>query len=104
MLYSNVMAAEQPEAVVIESLPGGTRRVVLSKDFSTVENEDGQSFVFNQADFLLEPEREETKASIQERFDSWWEYAVGYRQDISALTVEQRLENVENAILDMMGL
>lgn len=104
MLHSNVMAAEKPEYVVVEQLPDGARRVVLSKDATAVENEDGQSWVFDQADFCLEPDRKETKASIQERFDSWWEHAVGYRQGSSALTVEQRLENVENALLDMMGL
>ena len=103
MLHSNVMSAEKPEYVVVEKLPDGTQRVVLSKNASAVENEDGKSWVFDQADFCLEPDREETKASIQERFDSWWEYAVGYKPG-SALTVEQRLESVENALLAMMGL
>lgn len=104
MLHSNVMAAEKPEYVVVEQLPDGTKRVVLSKNASAVESEDGKNWFFDRADFCLEPDREETKASIQERFDNWWEYAVSYNQDMPALTVEQRLENVENALLAMMGL
>ena len=104
MLHSNVIAAEKPEYVVVEQLPDGTRRVVLSKDATAVESEDGKSWVFDQADFCLEPDREETKESIQERFDSWWDHAVGYNQDMPALTVEQRLESVENVLLAMMGL
>lgn len=104
MLHSNVMAAEKPEYVLVEKLPDGTKRVILSKNASAVENKGGKSWVFDQADFCLEPDREETKVSIQERFDSWWEHAVGYNQDIPALTVEQRLENMENALLAMMGL
>ena len=104
MLHSNVMAAEKPEYVVVEQLPDGTKRVILSKNATAVENEDGESWVFDQADFCLEPDREETKASIQDRFDSWWDYAVGYNQGVPTLTVEQRLENMENALLAMMGL
>ena len=104
MLHSNVMAAEKPEYVVVEQLPDGTRRVVLSKDAAAVENEDGKSWVFDQADFCLEPDRVETKESIQEHFDSWWEHAVGYNQEMPTLTVDQRLENIENVLLAMMGL
>ena len=64
MLHSNVMAAEMPEYVLVEKLPDGTKRVILSKNASAVENKDGKSWVFDQADFCLEPDREETAEDI----------------------------------------
>lgn len=104
MLHSNVMAAEKPEAVVIEKLPGGTRRVVLSRNFTAHQDEDGTSWQGEQAIFALEPDRTETKEEIAASFDGWWEYAASYIQDNTAPTVEQRLESVEAALLAMMGL
>ena len=104
MLHSNVMAAEKPEAVVIEQLPGGTRRVVLSRNFVEHQDEDGKSWVGEQAVFTLEYDRSEGKEEIEAGFDGWWQYAsccdIGGKEP----TVEERLESVENAILTMMGL
>lgn len=104
MLHSNVMSAEKPEYAVVEQLPDGTRRVVLSKNITAVDDDDGRSWVFDQADFCLEPDRTETAEEIAAGFDGWWEYAAAYLQDDTAPTVEQRLESVEAALLSMMGL
>lgn len=104
MLHSNVMAAEKPEAVVIEKLPGGTRRVVLSRNFVEHQDEDGTSWVGEQAVFTLEYDRAETAEDIATSFDGWWEYAASYSQGNDSPTVEQRLESVEAALLAMMGL
>lgn len=104
MLLNNVMAAEKPEAVVIEHLPGGTRRVVLSRNFVEHQDEDGTSWQGEQAFFALEPDRAETAEDIAAGFDGWWEYAASYSQDSAAPTLEQRLESVEAALLAMMGL
>lgn len=104
MLHSNVMAAEKPETVAIEHLPGGTRRVVLSRNFVAHQDEDGTSWRGEQAVFVLEPDRAETAEDIAAGFDGWWDYAAAYSQDNTAPTVEQRLESVENVLLAMMGL
>lgn len=104
MLHNNVIAAEKPEAVLIEKLPGGTRRVVLSRNFAECQDEDGTSWRGEQAVFVLEPDRAETADDITAAFDGWWEYAAVYSQDNTTPTVEQRLESVENALLAMMGL
>ena len=104
MLHSNVMAAEKPEAVVIEKLPGGTRRVVLSRNFSEHQGEEGTSWVGEQAVFTLDYDRSEGREEIEAVFDDWWRYAsccdIGGKEP----TVEERLESVENAILAMIGL
>ena len=104
MLHSNVMAAEKPETVQIETLPDGKRRVILSRDFEEKRDEDGASWVGKQAVFTLEFDRTESMEEIEAKFDDWWQYAeccdIGSREP----TVEERLESVENAILAMMGL
>lgn len=104
MLHNNVMAAEKPEAVVIEILPGGTRRVILSRNFAAHQDKDGTSWRGEQAVFILEPDRAETADDITAGFDGWWEYAAAYSRDSATPTVEQRLESLENALLAMMGL
>lgn len=104
MLHSNVMAAEKPEAVVIEKLPDSTKRVILSRNFAEHHDEDGTSWSGEQAIFVLEPDRTETAEEIAAGFDGWWEYAASYIQDSAAPTLEQRLESVEAALLAMMGL
>lgn len=104
MLHSNVMAAEKPETVQIETLPDGKRRVILSRNFEEKRDEDGASWVGKQAVFTLEFDRTESKEEIEAGFDDWWQYAeccdIGSREP----TVEDRLKSVEDAILAMIGL
>lgn len=104
MLHSKVMAAEMPEKVQIETLPDGKRRVILSRDFEEKRDEDGTSWVGEQAVFTLEFDRAESMEEIEVKFDDWWQYAeccdIGSREP----TVEGRLKSVEDAILAMIGL
>ena len=104
MLHSKVMAAEMPEKVQIETLPDGKRRVILSRDFEEKRDEDGTSWVGEQAVFTLEFDRAESMEEIEVKFDDWWQYAeccdIGSREP----TGEDRLKSVEDAILAMIGL
>ena len=104
MLHNNVIATEKPEAVVIEHLPEGTRRVILSRNFEEKWDEDGTSWVGEQAVFTLELDRTESREEIEAGFDDWWQYAECCDIGSQEPTVEERLESVENAILAMMGL
>ena len=70
MLHSNVMAAEKPETVQIETLPDGKRRVILSRNFEEKRDEDGASWVGDQAVFTLEFDRTESKEESESGFDS----------------------------------
>lgn len=104
MLHSNVMAAEIPEKVQIETLPDGKRRVILSKNFVESETDEGIGWVGEQAVFTMGLDRTEAKEEIEAGFDDWWQYAeccdIGSREP----TVEDRLKSVEDAILSMIGL
>lgn len=104
MLYNNVMAAEKPETVQIETLPDGKRRVVLSRNFAEKRDEDGASWVGEQAVFTLEYDRTESKDDIDAGFDDWWQYASCCDIGSKEPTVEDRLKSVEDAILAMIGL
>ena len=104
MLHSNVMAAEMQEKVQIETLPDGKRRVILSRNFEEKRDEDGTSWVGEQAVFTLEFDRTESMEEIEAKFDDWWQYAECCDIGSKEPTVEERLESVENAILAMIGL
>lgn len=103
MLYVDVVTGDKPETVKIEILPGSTRRVILSRNFTRFEDQDGAGWRGEQAVFDLGADRTETAADISAAFDGWWEYAASYTPPVSP-TVEQRLENMEAALLAMMGL
>lgn len=104
MLHSNVMAAEKPEKVQIETLPDGKRRVVLSRNFEEKRDEDGASWVGDQAVLTLEFDRTESKEEIEAGFNDWWQYAECCDIGSQVPTVEDRLKSVEDAILAMIGL
>lgn len=104
MLHEKVVSGSMPEKVVVEELPGGGRRLVLSKDFAAFENEEGGGYTGNQADCLLPTGREETAAEIAADFDTWWEYAQSYDPAGATPTLEERVADVEAAVLALLGL
>lgn len=103
MLYADVVTGKKPETVAMETLPDNTRRVILSRNFAQFEDQDGAGWRGQQAIFDLGADRTETAADISAAFDGWWEHAASYTPPVSP-TVEQRLENMEAALLAMMGL
>ena len=104
MLHSNVMAAEKPETVQIETMPDGKRRVILSRNFLEVKTEEGSVWTGEQAVFGLEYDRTESKEEIEAGFNGWWQYAECCDIGSQEPTVEDRLKSVEDAILAMIGL
>lgn len=106
MLYNNVSCGENPPAVEVESLPDGSRRVILSRDFGEVTGPEGEgtSWQGQQVDFILPEGREETVTDIIGEFDLWWDYGAEWTPADTALTLEQRVSDVEDALLALMGL
>ena len=102
MLHEKVMCAAAPEKVTEELLPEGGRRIVLSADFAEIENADGSCWCGNQADFLLPTDRTETAADIEESFSDWWEYAVGYDPTAPVPSLEDRVNDLESALLALL--
>lgn len=54
-------------------------------------------FVYDEVEFDLEAEREETAADIEADFDGWWEY--GSQEDESMPTLEERISAIEDYLL-----
>lgn len=102
MLHEKVMCATAPEKVTEELLPEGGRRIVLSANFEAFENEDGSGWCGEQADFLLPADRAESAADIEESFDDWWTYAVGYDPTAPVPSLEDRVNDLESALLTLL--
>lgn len=102
MLHEKVMCATAPEKVTEELLPEGGRRIVLSANFKAFENADGSGWCGEQADFLLPADRTETAADIEESFDDWWTYAIGYDPAAAAPTLVDRVNDLESALLALL--
>ena len=104
MLHINVIAGSVPDAVVVEELPDGGRRLVMSRDFAPFESEDGTGYVGKQADCLLPAGRQETIAEITAESDAWWEYAVSYDPARADPSLEERVADIEEAVLALLGM
>ena len=106
MLYRNVCCGAVPEAVVVEALPEGGRRIVMSRDFEEVpvDGEDaGTTWMGQQVCFVLDDGREDTVESISAAFEEWWAYGEDWKPETGKPTMEQRMADAEAAILALMG-
>lgn len=74
----------------------------MSANFGTFENEDGSGWCGEQADFLLPADRTESAADIEESFNDWWEYAVGYDPTAPVPSLEDRVNDLESALLALL--
>ena len=54
-------------------------------------------FVYDEVEFDLEPEREETAADIEADFEGWWEF--GSQEEIAEPTLEERISAIEDYLL-----
>ena len=83
--------------MLVERLSDGTATVRLA-DHIREEDREGQTiYVYDEAVFTLEADREETAEDIQSSFDSWWEY--GSQPEELMPTIEERLELVEMMLM-----
>ena len=77
--------------------PDGEKFVRLA-DHIREEKRDGQDvFVYDEVQFTLEAEREETAEDIEADFDGWWEY--GSQEETAAPTLEERISAIEDFLL-----
>lgn len=78
-------------------MPEGNKFVRLA-DHIREEERDGQAvYVYDEVQFELEAEREETAADIQADFEDWWEY--GSQEEAAEPTLEERISAIEDYLL-----
>lgn len=83
--------------MTLEHLPDGTANVRMAGNV-TEEDRDGQTiYIYDEAVFTLEADREETAEDIQADFESWWEYGIQPEEPMP--TIEERLELVEMMLM-----
>lgn len=81
MLYTSE-STDKPSKVTIESLPDGTKRVILADNIkkeqrteAAPESTETISYKYDAVDFILPEDRaDETVETIEEDFDAWISY------------------------------
>lgn len=107
MLFTNVTAKEKPDAVTIETLPEGRKRVLLTRNARkvTTEYDDGitdTTYVYDEVVFLFPEDQTPTKTGIKANLDAWWDY--GSQPEETEPTLEERVEASEEAIAAIMDI
>ena len=107
MIYKNTEYTEAPPSVRVEHLEKGTN-VWMHKEpieVRTPAEGEGQpdqvAYVADTA-FFFTPDHVEAE-EIMGDFDGWWEYAETWTADQESPTVEQRIDDLEAALLSMLG-
>lgn len=101
MLYENTQSSTQPSRVALERHPAGKTIVRMTDNVREVQTEDGVVVTYDEVVFDLPEDRTgETVASITANFAAWWEYGT---QPVVEITLEQRVADLEDFILAMMG-
>jgi hypothetical protein len=94
-----------PQAVWLEPLPDGSTNVWLARNVvkTTPEDEtESEGYVADLAFFNTSDQV--TEEQISTDFDGWWLYAEEWEADPGKVTLEQRLDNVEAALLAILGI
>lgn len=107
MIYKNTEYTKAPPAVRVEHLDKGTNVWMHQKPVEVrtpAEGEGQPEQVAYEADaaFFFTPDRIEAE-DVAEDFNGWWEYAATWTPDQENPTVEQRIDDLEAAMLSMMG-
>lgn len=97
MLLKDTKSSAQPSAVLMDEKEDGTKIVRMAGNVRE-EQEDGQTlYVYDEALFELEAEREETAEDIAADFEGWWEY--GTQEEEPMPTLEERVAMLEDYII-----
>ena len=97
MLLRDTRSSVRPCAVLLDEKEDGGKIVRMAGNIRE-ENEEGQVlYVYDEALFELEAEREETAEDIEADFEGWWEY--GAQEEEPLPTLEERVAMLEDYII-----
>ena len=102
MIYLNVQGETQPAAVT-KTVRDGVATVVLVKNIATEDDqESGRSYYrYDECDFVLPADRDDTESDILSSFDGWWEY--GAQPEPDEMTLEERVAELEAFVIEIAG-
>lgn len=89
-----------PNRVTVETWPDGTKYVRLIDNVTEETTEEGKKYVYDEVSFPAPEDREVTAESVNTDFDDWWLYGA---EDPIPLTVNERLDAIEETILAIIG-
>ena len=89
---SNVL----PTDVTLEQLPDKTI-VRLADNVEEIQIEEQTIYQYDEVEFTLPEDRQETRQSIAEHFEEWWLYGT---EDHTEPTLEERVSLLEEIIME----
>ena len=100
MILENVQSYSQPQSVVIEELPDDQQRIIISKDISEIQDEEGTRYQYKEAVFIAPDDRTLTEEDVEEQIEAWWTYA---GEDHNLPTLAERVEILEEVVDILIG-
>ena len=101
---------EKPQAVEIDAIPEGGQYVRLHQDAAEVDlpaddgGKPGRAWECDEVAFRLPADRAVTAESIQADFADWWAYGAAWDPDAATPTLDDRVANLEAAMLSVLSL
>lgn len=102
MLNLNVQSETAPDVVSIRFYDGKCTVSLADNIAQEADTESGRTYYrYDEVVFDLPDDRKEERADIMADFDGWWAYGA---QDAENLpTLEERVTELEDIILDLIG-
>ena len=102
---------EQPARVEIDSLPEGGQYVRLHDNAHQVDVPSpdpdappSKAWECDEAAFTVPADRALTVEGVTADFSAWWSFGAAYDPDADSPTVDERLANLEAAMLALVGM
>jgi hypothetical protein len=100
MLKVNTQLDHRPDRIKIESLPDGGSLVYLYDNIreETVTEDEGTYTVFyaDLVSFMIHTPI--TTSMIEEDFEGWWEYGIENNNDMTPVSLDQRVDALEEVV------
>lgn len=114
-MLCKAQSGEKPAKVVLTALPDGSALVALHDNIKKITIKDipaGEekpvtsiSYEYDEAMFPLPYDRmDETVETITDAFADWWAYGSEYTGEDNSPTLEERVSNLENTMMELMSL
>lgn len=96
-----MQANQAPSHVLAERLPDGPVMVRLTDNVTEgVDSEGYPVYTYDEVAFVLDADRSETAADIEDAFEDWWDY--GKLPDEPPATLEERVSDLEAVVLALL--
>ena len=114
-MLCKAQSGEKPAKVVLTALPDGSTLVALHDNIKKITVKDipggeekpvtSTSYEYDETMFPLPYDRtDETVETVTEAFADWWAYGSDYTGEDNSPTLEERVSNLENTMMDLMSL